>query len=124
MKIVEPDFTMELADSDSELKFAGDLIESAIKLDKPNRATYYDSLAWVHFKRGEYQQALTIQKKAIKILKLAHEPISSDIYYHMGKIQFELKDSVNARKNFEAAIKSNTDSDIVKLASESLFLIK
>ena len=42
----------------------------------------------------------------------------------MGKIQFELKDSANAKKNFEAAIKSNTDSDIVKLASESLFLIK
>ena len=113
-----------LAEQNSELKFAGNLIETAIKLDKSNRATYFDSLAWVHYKQGEYKKAYNIQNKAIKILKLAHEPISSDIYYHMGKIQVELKNSIAAKKNFEDAIKSNTDADIVKLASESLALIK
>ena len=113
-----------LAEQDTELKFATNLIESAINLDKSNRATYYDSLAWVHYKQGNFKEAYTIQNKAMKILKLAHEPISSDVYYHMGKIQVKLKNSVDAKKNFEAAIKSNTDADIVKLASESLTLIK
>jgi hypothetical protein len=41
----------------------------------------------------------------------------------MGKIQFELNNHNDARKNFEAAIKSNSEPDIVKLASESIGLL-
>ena len=113
-----------LAEQNIDLQFANNLIESAINLDKPNRAIYLDSLAWVHYKQKDYSKALKIQTKALKILKLSHEPISSVIYYHLGQIQFNLNDSVNAKKNFEAAIKSNTDDEVVKLASESLALIK
>ena len=113
-----------LAEQNTELKLAEQLVESAIKSDKQNRATYYDSLAWVHYKRGNIKNAYKLQKKAISIFKLAHEPISSDVYYHMGKIQVKMNNSIDAKSSFESAMKSNTDADIVKLASESLALIK
>ena len=113
-----------LADQNIELKFANSLIENAIKVDKPNRATYYDSLAWVNYRRGNFKQAFKIQKKAIKIFNLSHEPISSDVYYHMGKIQEKLNNSVEAKNNYELAIRANSDPDVVKLASESLSLVK
>lgn len=113
-----------LAEENKELKFAKSLIESAIKYDRPNRATYYDSLAWVQYRQGEYKKASQLLEKSLKIFNLAHEPISSDIYYHMGKVQQKLNNNAAAKTNFESAIRSNTDADIVKLASESLSLLK
>ncbi len=113
-----------LAEQNKELGFASELIEKAIDLDKPNRATYYDSLAWVNFRKGNLEKALQYQNKAIKIFRLSHEPISSEVHLHMGKIQEKLKNFTSAREAYEAAVKSNTDASSVKLASESLHLLK
>ena len=113
-----------LAEQNRELNFAGALVEKAIKLDKPNRATYYDSLAWVNFHKGDMQKALQYQDKALKIFKLSHEPISSEVHFHMGKIQEKLSNYALAREAYEAAVKSNTDPALAKLASESLQLLK
>ncbi len=113
-----------LAERDKELDYAEKLIEKAITLDKANRATYYDSLAWVYYKQHKYEQAYKILDKSIKIFKLSHTPISTDVYYHMGKLreirnQYEL-----AGESYKMAIQSNTDAEIVKLASESLALLE
>lgn len=113
-----------LADQNKEIPYAIDLIEQAIKLDKVNRATYYDSLAWAHYRKGNYQKALSIQDRALKILRMSHEPISSEVHLHHGKILEKLKSYDKARDAYEAAVKSNSDSVAVKIASESLFLIK
>jgi tetratricopeptide (TPR) repeat protein len=113
-----------LADQNKELPLAKDLIEKAIELDRPNRATYLDSLAWVEYRRGNYQQALQIQNRALRIFGLTHEPVSSEVHLHLGKIQEKLKNYEQARTAYEAAIKSNTDAASVKIASESLHLLK
>ena len=113
-----------LADQNKELPFAKGLVEKAIELDRPNRATYLDSLAWIEYRKGNYQQALKIQNRALRIFGLTHEPVSSEVHLHMGKIQEKLKKIEEARVSYEAAIKSNTDAASVKIASESLFLLK
>lgn len=113
-----------LADQNRELVLARELVERAIELDKPNRATYYDSLAWVHFRKGDLKKALQYQDRALKIFRLSHESISSEVHYHMGQIQEKLKNYPLAREAYELAIKSNTDSEMVKMASESLSLLK
>ena len=112
-----------LADQDKELSLAQKLIEKALDLDKPNRATYLDSLAWVHFRGGRLNKARNVQEKALKIFKLSHEQISSEVHLHMGRIYEKLQLKQEAAKAYEDAIKSNTDPAIVALASESLGLL-
>lgn len=43
-----------LADQNRELELAEKLIKDALDLDKPNRATYLDSMAWVNFRKGNF----------------------------------------------------------------------
>lgn len=109
-----------LADSNKELPLAKELIEKALESDKPNRATYLDSLAWVHYQKKQYQEARKIQEKALKIFRISHEPISSEVHLHMGKIYTKLQLEEQARVAFQDAIRANTDADAVQLASESL----
>lgn len=109
-----------LAEQDRELPYAKELVEKALELDKPNRATYLDSLAWIHYRKGEFAEAREIQEKALQIFKLSHEPISSEIHLHMGKIYEKLQEFEKAKIAYEDAVNSNTDPDIVASASESL----
>ncbi len=113
-----------LADRNQELELARKLIEKAIKLDKVNRATYLDSLAWVHYRQGNYKKAKKYMEKSLGIFKLAHENISSEVHLHMGRIYEKFDKHDLAKQSYQNAIKANSDSEIVKLASESLSLIK
>jgi tetratricopeptide (TPR) repeat protein len=112
-----------LADKDQELDYAKELIKKALELDKANRATYFDSLAWVYYKNGDYKNAKKYMKKSLGIFQLAHENISSEVHLHMAKIYEKHEQLELAKKYYKNAIKANTDSDVVKLASESLALI-
>ena len=109
-----------LADQNKELDLAKKLIEEALELDLPNRATYLDSLAWVHFRKGKFEEARKLQEKSMKLFTFAHEPISSEVHLHMGRIYEKLKDHEAAKKAYADAIKSNSDAEMVQLASESL----
>lgn len=109
-----------LADQNRELDRADKLIAKAIEMDKPNRATYLDSLAWVKYRKGKFDDACSIQEKALKIFKLSHEPISSEVHLHMGRIYEKLSKAELAAVAYENAVKSGTDPDVVRLASESL----
>jgi tetratricopeptide (TPR) repeat protein len=113
-----------LAEQNKDLTYAQELVEKAIRLDKTNRATYFDSLAWVHYRRGNYDKARTLIDKSLGIFKLSHDFVSSEVHFHNGKIYEKAKEYDRARDSFNLAIKANTDRDIVKIASESLDLIK
>ena len=113
-----------LADQNRELDYAKKLIEKAMELDKVNRATYLDSLAWVYYRKGDYKKAKKYMKKSLGIFKLSHEHISSEVHLHMAKIYEKHKKLDLAKNYYQKAIKANTDSEIVKLASDSLALIK
>ncbi|NLM17306.1 MAG: tetratricopeptide repeat protein [Candidatus Riflebacteria bacterium] len=109
-----------LAEKGIELEKAEKLIEKALRLDKTNRATYYDSLAWLYYRQGKFEKALKIQKRALNTFRISHEKISSDVHYHLGKIHEKMDNFAEAQKAYELAIKSNTDETIVAKAKESL----
>jgi tetratricopeptide (TPR) repeat protein len=113
-----------LADQNRELNYAQELIEKAIKVDKLNRATYLDSLAWVHYRKGNFKQAKKLMEKSLGISRLSHENVSSEVHLHLGKILEKTRDFPRAESAYREAIKANTDSEIVKLASESIELLK
>lgn len=112
-----------LADQNKDLGQARKLIERALDLDPANRGTYLDSLAWVLYRQGEFKSAHQAQNQAMKVFQLTHELVSSEVHLHMGRIQEKLKDKEAAVKSYQAAVKSNTDPEMVRQASESLELL-
>ncbi len=112
---LKPDYATALnylgymwADRDENLKEAEEFIRRALNIT-PNNPAYMDSLAWVHFRRGEFKDALEWQLKAHKESK---EP-DPEVLLHLGMIYAALKDKARARKYILQASKiEDTEADI------------
>jgi len=92
--VIEPDNIEALnflgylyAEQGIRLDEAENLILRALK-QKPGNGYYLDSLAWVHYKRGTYNKALSFQRKAIETIP--DDPIMlehlGDILWKAGKV--------------------------------------
>ncbi|MFW6357096.1 MAG: tetratricopeptide repeat protein [bacterium] len=102
---IEPDHTdalnfigYTLADENRDLDRALVLIQSAIKND-PDNGYILDSLAWVHFKRGELELAWEKIQQAVS--KVDSDPI---IWEHYGDIAKAASKLHKARSAYEAAL--------------------
>ncbi len=88
------------ADNDMHLEKAEAMIRKALNAD-PTNAAYLDSIAWVLYKRGKYQEALTYMKKAVL------KPTGGDatLFEHLGDIQSKLNNKEEAKKAYQQALK-------------------
>ena len=122
-------FTIE-PDNIEALNFLGYLYaEQGIRLDeaeklirkalakKPNNGYYLDSLAWVHFQRAEYDKALKLQEKAIKIVP--DDPVMRE---HLGDILWKRGQPALARKAWKKAVQLGHDerSRMLKKISQGM----
>lgn len=74
------------------------LIRRALK-QRPEDGYYLDSLAWVHFKRGDFATALALQQRAVQGVKddaVMHE--------HLGDILWKLGREQEARNMWQRAL--------------------
>jgi Tfp pilus assembly protein PilF len=96
------------ADKGIKLREGKELIERALAVDPENDA-YLDSYAWVLYKLGKYDDALTQMKKAIG-------PNTDDplIYDHQGDIYSALKQDSLARESWEKALELNPDDQTIR----------
>jgi tetratricopeptide (TPR) repeat protein len=69
-----------LADRGENLPEALALVQHAVKLD-PENGAYLDSLGWVHYKMGQYSQALQTLQKAIALI-----PTDPTVHDHLGEV--------------------------------------
>jgi len=74
------------------------LIERALE-EKPNDGYYLDSLAWVHFKQGNFKKAAKLQRSAIE--QISDDPV---MFEHLGDILWRSDDKSEARKSWEKAL--------------------
>ncbi|HEY6923346.1 MAG TPA: tetratricopeptide repeat protein, partial [Steroidobacteraceae bacterium] len=58
-----------------------------------------DTYGWVHFKRGEIQDAIPVLQRA-----LTRAPDSKIIHYHLGMAELQNGQTANARANLETAV--------------------
>lgn len=88
-----------LADADRELERAEELIEQAVAQD-PDSAAFRDSLAWVHYRQGNWNEALQEMTHALRLMRRtdAHDGI---IFEHAGDI-FEANEFLRAALHFQA----------------------
>lgn len=69
-----------LADRGEKLPEALTMVQHAVKLD-PENGAYLDSLGWVHYKMGQYSQALQTLQKAIALI-----PTDPTVHDHLGAV--------------------------------------
>jgi len=103
--IIEPDNIEALnflgylyAEQGVHLDEAEGLILRALK-QKPGNGYYLDSLAWVHYKRGEYDKALSFQRKAVG--KIPDDPVMQE---HLGDILWKAGDLEAARAAWKKSL--------------------
>jgi tetratricopeptide (TPR) repeat protein len=87
------------ADQGKNLEQAEKMIRLAVDADGDNPA-YLDSLAWVLYKQGKFEQALEFQKKANDVPD--HE--DSTLLEHQGDIHEALKQNAEARSLWQQAL--------------------
>ena len=89
------------ADLGIHLDEAEDLIQSALRM-KPNDGYITDSLAWVYYKQGRYEEALDWLIKAENLVP--NDPV---ILEHLGDVHLKLKQHEKALKYYQRSIELN-----------------
>ncbi len=100
------------AETDQRLDEAQSLVERALKVS-PNNGAYLDSLGWVLYKRGRYEEALETFKEADALLK---DPV---IYDHMGDTYYKLNKFDEAIEHWKMSLELLPDQKKVLQKIES-----
>jgi Flp pilus assembly protein TadD len=87
-----------------------------VALDDPRAS---DTLGWILFKRGIYQNAFSFLKESAA--KMGDNP---QVQYHLGMVYAQLGDQPNARKALNAAIGSPADFQRKDEARKTLAALK
>jgi tetratricopeptide (TPR) repeat protein len=102
------------ADRDVNLEEAGEMIKKAIEAE-PDNGAFLDSLGWLHFKKGEYEQALKELLRAVENMKKEDAVVFEhlgDTYQKLGKASealsywqrsLTLEDNPKVREKIDAA---------------------
>ncbi|MBM4399132.1 MAG: tetratricopeptide repeat protein [Candidatus Cloacimonetes bacterium] len=90
------------------------LIKRALQL-APDNPYYLDSLAWLEYIRGNYEEALRLMEIPSQL-----EKMPSEIAFHIGKILLALNKIEDAVKYLKLAVEINDDPDFV---SQSLQIL-
>jgi len=85
---------------------------------KPDAGHIVDSLGWVHYQRGEYEQAVTQLERAVELLEVP----DAVIYDHLGDAYARLNRIDKAREAWQKALETDPETTGVaeKLRSHSL----
>ncbi len=97
------------ADMGENLDEAESLIREALKF-KPDDGYITDSLGWVLYKKGLFQEALIYLEKAVKLT--SDDPI---ILEHLGDVYLQIHDKENALKYYQESLQKKTeDTEILE----------
>jgi tetratricopeptide (TPR) repeat protein len=86
------------ADKDMKLTEAKELVQRALAI-KPEDGAYVDSLGWVHFKLGQWDEAVKELERAAKLL-----PEDAVIHEHLGDAYLKKSRSRDARESWMKAL--------------------
>jgi tetratricopeptide (TPR) repeat protein len=86
------------AEQNSHLDEAEDAIKRALQLD-PDNGAYLDSMAWVQYRQGKYDQALENLKRAIENLP-REDPV---VFEHLGDVYAKLNRVSQALESWQKA---------------------
>jgi Flp pilus assembly protein TadD len=86
------------ADKDMKLTEAKELVQRALAI-KPEDGAYVDSLGWVHFRLGQWDEAVKELERAAKLL-----PEDAVIHEHLGDAYLKKSRNRDARESWMKAL--------------------
>ncbi len=92
------------AEADDNVDQAMDYVTRALKIE-PGNAAYIDTLAWVHYRKGNYTAARDEMKKALEIMP--DDPVINE---HMGDVYDALDDPEKARHYWSHSVMQDPDN--------------
>lgn len=87
-----------LANHNRNLDEAFALIQKAVKAE-PRLGSFVDSLGWVYYRRGQYEEA---RQQLVRAKRL--EPNVAEIHYHLGIVFRDMKRPEDAKEEFLHAV--------------------
>ena len=93
------------AEESINLEKAEGMIKKAL-IYEPDNGAYIDSLGWVHFKQGRYQEAVEELEQAIQFLS---DPI---IYEHLGDVYQKLGNQIKAKENWQKSLEIDSEQNL------------
>ena len=118
---LDPKNAMALNNYAYHLSVDGKNLELALQMAKkaneisPNNATYLDTLAWVYYKLGEYEEAKRVMQQAMSFDKEK----SPELALHYGDILDALGSTFMAQTYWRKALEWGADADKVNSRIES-----
>ena len=97
-----------LLDRNLNLDEAQRLIEKASAL-RPQDGPITDSLAWVHYRRGDFHQAIRLLEQAVRM-----EPAEPTINEHLGDAYWQVGRKIEARYSWRAAMVGTDEEPVLK----------
>ncbi|PYX04895.1 MAG: hypothetical protein DMG88_23225, partial [Acidobacteria bacterium] len=108
--VLRPDFAMGLnnlavlyAERLNQLDRAYELAQKARTL-QPSDGSIADTLGWILYKRGDYQQALALLQESVSKM-----PENPEVQFHLGMASSMMGQADAARSSFEKAAHATTD---------------
>ncbi len=102
-----------LADRTDRFEEAFELISEAFTLN-PDDPAIIDSMGWVHYRLGNYQQAITHLREAMKVFP------DHEIAAHLGEVLWIVGEKQEAEAIWQEGLRLNPDSDIIPGVIERL----
>ena len=106
--LVMNNYGYSLAERGLQLERALQMSLQAIEAE-PNNDSYLDTVGWVYFKLGRYDEALKYISKAITA-----GGASATVYEHMGDIQYKLGEKKKAEQFWKQALEMNSANQNLK----------
>lgn len=103
-------------EQDKHLDKAETLIRKANEL-RPDEPAFIDSLGWLYFRQGKYQQALTELERAEKLME-KWTPEDGEILDHIAQTYQKLGDAEKAKEYWQRALDLNPPQEAVRKRAE------
>lgn len=104
-------FAYYLAQEGGNLAKAEDLSKRSLEKD-PDNPTYIDTLAWIYYMQGKYEEALAMQESAIE-KATSQDSMSAEYWDHLGDIQFRCGQTDKAVESWKKALKLDKDNKTI-----------
>lgn len=101
-------YAYSLAERGERLPDALKMVQTAIDSD-PDNSSYLDTIGWVYFMMGNFQEAEKNIKKAIEI-----DGENATLLEHLGDVSFKLGSRTKAMELWQKALKKNADNNELK----------